>query len=322
MSRTRSATLLVCVVLVGLVGAVPASGKPAPTPPTGRIAFASDRLAPRFGDPGLDCLSAHCSDIYVVNTDGTGLTRLSPESLTGFQGSPTWSPDGARIAFYRTFKGFQGQPSHQIYVMNADGSNITQITSGNQLSVLPAWSPDGTKIAFVRRPRPITYGHIAVMNPDGTGVVEITSGPNFDFRPTWSPDSSRIAFDRNCGIYVVNRDGTGLTLLVSGPGCPGDPAWSPDGTTISFWNFDLNALQAVDVKSREVRTIATGVQLGGDPTVERLSNWSPDGKWLAVGACCDVGGIDLILVSADGKTILQVPNGEFAMAPAWQPAGA
>ena len=320
MIRRTNGALAACLLIAAVVAVAPQVVAKPLSPPPGTIAFASDRLAPRFLDPGLDCLSAHCSDIYVVNTDGTGLTRLTPGWLTGFQGSPTWSPDGTRIAFYRTFKGFQGQPSHQIYEMNADGSDITQITSGNQLSVIPAWSPDGTKIAFVRRPQPITYGHIAVMNPDGTDVVEITSGSNFDFRPTWSPDSSRIAFDRDCGIYVVNRSGTGLSLLVSQPGCVGDPAWSSDGKTISFWNFDLNALQAVDVRSNQVRTIATGEQLGSDPTAERLSNWSPDGKWLAVGACCDVGGVGMVLVSADGRTVLQVPNGEVAMAPAWQPS--
>jgi Tol biopolymer transport system component len=330
-SRIRHVVLLIALVAVGLAWSMPeAAGDPAPPPPTGRIAFASDRLGIGFGGgrSGPICLAAHCSDIYLINADGTGLVRLTPNSLTGFQGLPSWSPDGTRIAFYRTLKGFRGQPSHQIYVMNADGSNITQITSGNQLSVAPAWSPDGTKIAFVRRPRPITDGHIALMNPDGTGFHEITSGPNFDFRPQWAPDGSKIVFERDspdfssCSVYVVAPDGTGLTRLIGGSGCVGDPAWSPDGSTISFWNYGNQALQSYDLASGDVSTLATAAALGGDPAVDRISGWSPDGQWLAVGACCDVSlGVGLVLISADGKTILPVPNGASAMAPAWQPTG-
>ena len=321
----RSILVVLFALAAGLIPSAAAAS--APVPPTGLLAFASDRLGIGFGGGGAGpiCISGHCSDIFVVNADGTGLVRLSPNWLTGFQGLPSWSPDGTRIAFLRTLKGFRGQPSHQIYVMNADGTNITQITSGNQLSVAPAWSPDGTTIAFVRRPRPITNGHIALMNPDGTGFREITSGPDFDFRPQWSPDGSKLVFERDfacyceSAVYLMNSDGSDLTRLMDGM----DPSWSPDGSTISFWNYQDQTLQEWDVASGAVSTLTTATALGGDPTVDRITSWSPDGQWLAVGACCDVSfGVGLVLVSADGQTIVPVPNGEFAMAPAWQPAAA
>jgi Tol biopolymer transport system component len=146
----------------------------------------------------------------------------------------------------------------------------------------------------------------------------ITSGPSGDFRPAWSPDSSKVGFDRDCAIYTVNRDGSGLTKLIIRARCVGDAAWSPDGTEIGFWNSDTLALQAFDLRTKKVTTIATGAALGDDPSAERLAGWSPDGQWLAVGACCDIsGGVGMVLESADGSMIVPVPNADHGMAAAW-----
>ena len=324
--KTRIPVLMVVALLVAIV-AVPV-GANASSPPTGKIAFASDRLAIKFVRSGPVCSSASCSDIYVMNADGSGLSRLTPGSLTGFENCPSWSPDGTRLVFERTYKGYQGHTSHQIYEIGGDGSNLTQVTFGTQMSVCPAWSPDGSAIAFVRRAYtpggPPAYGHIAIMNPDGTGVTEITSGPDFDQRPQWSPDGSQIAFERDvrgcsffCGsdVYLMNRDGSGLTRLVNG----WSPTWSPDGKRIAFWNDQLNVLQVLDLASGSVTTLATAAQVGGDPATWGVAlAWSPDGGWIAVGGFGDVsGGAPLVLVSIDGTTVSRVPNGEDAMAPAW-----
>ena len=57
---------------------------------------------------------------------------------------PSWSPDGTKIVFYTWRDG-----NHEIYVMNADGSNLTNLTNNAAHDIHPSWSPDGTKIAFV-----------------------------------------------------------------------------------------------------------------------------------------------------------------------------
>ena len=74
-------------------------------------------------------------EIYVMDADGTGQTRLTNNA--GLDGEPDWSPDGTKIAFDNSRDG--------IYVMNADGSGQTILTDNGGY---PSWSPDGTKIAF------------------------------------------------------------------------------------------------------------------------------------------------------------------------------
>ncbi len=328
--RRVMAAILACGLSSVWLIAAGASAKPLSLP-TGRIAFASDR----------DWGTVPSTQIYVVNADGSGLTKLTNFPWWAVQ--PTWSPDGTKIAFTGVrpeadFKhGNHGhlvpkRHGHDIYVMNADGSHILNLThDGKTGDQTPAWSPDGTAIAFLRGCGvTCDTAHIAVMNADGTGLTEITSGPNFDYRPTWSPDGSEIAFERDFpdgtgAIYEVNRDGTGLTRLLALP-CFLDPAWSPDGTRISFWNCQLPGLQTLDVSSGKVTTVVPASALPaayiGIQPYDRWSAWSPDGRWIALGNCCEGSdGVDLYIVSADGKTILPVPNGQAAAGPAWQPTG-
>jgi Tol biopolymer transport system component len=115
--------------------------------------------------------------------------------------------------------------------MNADGSNVVQLTSDDDWA--PAWSPDGKKIAFCsdRDGVPGIY----VMNADGSNVVRLTSDD--DWAPAWSPDGKKIAFSSGWdsdhpGIYVMNADGTNVVQLTSED--DREPAWSPDGKKIAF----------------------------------------------------------------------------------------
>jgi Tol biopolymer transport system component len=124
--------------------------------------------------------------------------------------APTWSPDGSRIAFQSLRGG-----NEDIYVMDADGSNLIRLTTSVAADMHPAWSPDGTRIAFVSS-RGADYD-IYVMNADGSGQTALTNGDGMDEQPSWSSDGQRIAFtsDRNndVGLYVMNADGSGVQRL-------------------------------------------------------------------------------------------------------------
>ncbi len=202
---------------------------PAFSPDGNRIAFTTTRDDP----PGDGVITNY--EVYVMNSDGTGQTRLTDNPA--FDGVPSFSPDGSRIAFASFRDG-----NSEIYVMNADGTGQTNLTNHSALDTEPAFSPDGTKIAFVRN------GNIYVMNVDGTGQTPLTSSGGFD--PAFSPDGSRIAFtsSRTTGtgvnnpegdleIFTMNLNGTGITQLTFNTANDVHPAFSPDGTKIAFASF-------------------------------------------------------------------------------------
>jgi TolB protein len=122
-----------------------------------------------------------------MNADGSGVTRLTnnPGLAAGVPDAPAWSPDGTRIAFV-------GVPSGRrpdIYVMNADGSGLRNLTNTAAQDYSPAWSPDGTRIAYEyggSTDRGLqTLGDIYVMNADGSGVVRLADDPAPVGRPSW-----------------------------------------------------------------------------------------------------------------------------------------
>ena len=79
-----------------------------------------------------------------------------------------------------------------IFVMNADGSNVTRLTTAPGIDANPDWSPDGTKIAF--NSDRSGERHIHVMNADGSGVIQLTFGTYSNIAPVWSPEGSKITF--------------------------------------------------------------------------------------------------------------------------------
>ena len=129
-------------------------------------------------------------EIYVMNADGSGQTRLTNNS-SGDR-APAWSPNGSKIAFSSN----RGRGGSGIYVMKSDGSGqntVTDIPASDE----PAWSPDGAKIIFTSN----RYGStdIYVMNANGSGQTNLTNNPAIDNAPAWSPDGAKIAFTSDQG---------------------------------------------------------------------------------------------------------------------------
>ncbi len=114
----------------------------------------------------------------------------------------------------------------RVWLMNADGSNHTNLTNNPAGDDQPAWSPDGTKIAFYSASGRNT--DIWVMNADGTDQTKITNNGGM---PAWSPDG-RITFIGEVGIWIMNAEGSDKKILM--PVGAGSLAWSPDGSRIAI----------------------------------------------------------------------------------------
>jgi Tol biopolymer transport system component len=275
------------LLLVALLGGASAAEAAFPGP-NGKIAYSLE------------------SAIWVTNQDGTGRTAIFAASFGTGVGNPAWSPDGTRIAFSSSHEG-----DNEIYVMNADGSGVTRLTSDPRGDTDPSWSPDGERLVFSSRcSRGLAcfngepYAELTVINADGTGLVRITSHPMIDIldtEPAWSPEgpdgSSRIAFRRqSSGIMLINPDGSGETSIAPGPHMFA-PNWSPDGLSVAFEKDQDLAVMNAD---------GTGVRLltpPGDGVIDTIPAWSPDGVWIVFLRYNDVNNIvipDLYVVRATG----------------------
>jgi Tol biopolymer transport system component len=203
-------------------------------------------------------------DVLLVRPDGTGVRSLTRASCNGdclSNDYPVWSPDGRRIAFERALGPLPSAgppPVVGMFVMDADGSNVRQLTqleprSGTE-DHSPSWSPDGRRIAFMRannRVAPVNASAIYTVTADG-GEPRLVRRMPPDRpgagSPNWSPDGSRLLFSTycrfrgaSCGqaptgaqLFTVKPNGRGLRQLTHLPGNSYNPAWSPDGSKIVF----------------------------------------------------------------------------------------
>jgi TolB protein len=253
------------------------------------------------------------TDIYVMNADGTGVTRLTDNPAD--DRAPSWSPDGRRIAFASTRNG-----NSEIYVMNADGTGVTRLTADAHNDGDPAWC--GNRIAFTSDRYLPPFPDVYVMNDDGSGVTRLTiDNTAFDRKPAWSPNCDVIAFtkdpDGDVEIYVMNADGTGVTRLTNSVGYDEDPAWSPDGTKIAFTstrdgdpNREIYVMNADGTGATRLTNTSLSIW-DTDPS------WSFDGSQIAFRSNRD-GNDDIYVMNVDGTGLTRLTNDPSSeVLPAW-----
>lgn len=191
-------------------------------------------------------------DLFRVNADGSGLTRLT--SSSAYDAEATIAGDGL-ITFTSTRDG-----DMEIYTMRGDGSEVRRLTRRPGPDGGPFFSFDGSKIAFRGRELPpgrelddylalLKDGlwrpgalELFVMDRDGGNPRQVTSLGGANFAPSWTPDGTRLIFasnhhnprGRNFDLFMINVDGTGLEQITFNETFDGFPMFSPDGTKLLF----------------------------------------------------------------------------------------
>lgn len=294
-SRPTSAGGDPTMILVVHVGdtasaALTPGGGPVWSPDGDKIAFSSKRDG-RY-------------DLYVMNRDGSNLTRLTND---GSAETPNWSPDGSRIAWIT---------DGTLKVMNSDGSDqvtVAQPIHAHSKLRVGGWSPDGQRLAFAGGD-----GSINVSNANGSGLAtlaysETTTWAVADL-PSWSPDGRRIVFvgtspcslDMCLAIYTMTAQAVELTRVASGSAEDDRyPVWSPDGGHIAFLSYpggdcadwcdanpNIPELQVMNADGTDRRTVFTAAI--GRPT------WSADSRALIVATSDSAIGPGIIAIPVSG----------------------
>ena len=232
---------------------------------------------------------------------------------------PVWSSDGRKIAFASNRDG-----KNEIYVMDADGSNVNRLTNNMADDDAPKWSRDGSKIVFDSDRD--GNREIYVMDADGRNQTRLTTNDAIDSGAAWSPDSSKIAFASNrdnanqfnFDIYVMNADGSDPKKIVSDEEYDAEPRWSPDGSKILFvtgrnGNFDIYVRSSDGTEERNLTADNT--------RNDRHAVWSPDGSNIAFVSSRDDNN-EIYLMDSDGTNLMRVTShsGNDTW-PSWSPDG-
>jgi Tol biopolymer transport system component len=237
-ARVTSALVGLGIVVIALTGGSSTAtfdGK------NGRISFSRDT-------------GSHI-EIFSANPDGSHIKQLTvsrPRHAVAIESD--WSPDGQLIAFDSNRKDVDGRKqSIQVYLMTADGGDVTQLTRGGGFHGASGWAPSGTSLAIDSDWGKRSLNGIWIIpasDPDGVTVDEarrVTDAPadgaDFDSEPQFSPDGTTIVFSRfksarRSAIYRVNVDGTGLERLTTFGLNASHPDVSPDGRWITFDSGD------------------------------------------------------------------------------------
>jgi len=238
--------------------------------------------------------------IYVVNGDGSGLTRLT--ALKYDDRDARWSPNGKSIVFSSNRSGY-----FDIWVKHLTSGAVVQLTKAHLTDSQPVWSPDGSTIAFVRSNGVST--NVFAIDVATREVQQVTNSSGSDADPAWSADSQSVTYDMS-GFPYRNLFSTNVSTHSNTQVMPVnhnniDPAPSPDNDSLAFASDRSvgDAIWTMDVAG------GTFSQLTDGTTTDRSPSWSPYGTSIVFSRSTGGGDPALYTMAADGTGQAQLATG-------------
>jgi TolB protein len=191
----------------------------------------------------------------------------------------------------------------EIFIMNADGSGLVQITNSLEFESSPEWSPDNSRILFGTYHD--THRDIYVMNADGSNIIQLTNNPvnTIQTSKDWSPDGNKIVYSNdsngNYELYIVNADGSGITNITNHPAEDFMARWSPDGTKIAFGSTRTGSpvnIYLINADGSNPSTLSVS-----DQSDDQNLTWSPDGSKIAFNQLRSPSEEAIMIMNSDGS---------------------
>ena len=243
-------------------------------------------------------------EVFVINSDGTDPINLSHRP--GYDGTPSWSADGSRIIF-SSDRDAGAKRGNDVYIMNADGTNVQRITTDSKGYAFPTLSPDSRWIAFDAA-RDSENPQVWIMSVDGSNMKRLTFSDTPEGYCSWTADSRRIGFDTfrdgHSEIYTINADGSDPFRITHFEAHVGDPRISPNGQQLAFeTGKDGNSeIYVINLDGSDPK------RLTNNPADDRSPAISDDGKQVVFSSDRDGEReqFELFIMDIDGSNLRKI----------------
>ncbi len=277
-----------------------------PDQPDGRIAFVCD----------LD-RRADNQQICMVNSFGSGYRQLTYE--TGFNHAfPSFAPDGKSLVYVADRTG-----TYEIYELNLERNQVTQLTEDLGNLAAPAVSPQGDRIVFTNRSdfadKPYTGNSVWIMERSGESPRRLVGLPwGYAWDPVWSPDGETVLFASNregiVQLFIVDAEGGTPTRLNRIDNLRGRSDWSSAGKIATYagesWRWEILVMN----------TDGTDVQAITEGGNNLAPSFSPDGEWIAFTSYREQyeneDGCEIYIMRRDGSDVRRLTENDYCD---WQP---